>query len=108
MGRAKHDDILTIAASGDTTGALNVASRALGTIQIPAAMTGATLNIEGQSGVSETWVAVRDSAGTQLSVPATVSSIFRIPDGAFGCNVIRFVSSGTEAAARTLYVQLVS
>lgn len=88
--------------SANTTGIV-VNDKAFGTVHYPAALTGATLAIEGKCGADDDWAPILDSAGDPLTLTFTADSIQRLPDEAFGVNRIRLVSDDTEVAARTFY-----
>lgn len=106
MDRAYHDLSAVIASAGTQSNAIAIADRAFGSVQFPAAMTGASVTLEGQIGESTTWGQLLDSTGTQLAITVSANNIRRIPTEAFGCSRIRFVSASAEAAERTILVHL--
>jgi len=87
---------------------LAIGGMAFGALETPAAMTGATLAIEGRQGDADTWLPILDSSGTAQEITFAASSIIRVPDVVFACEHIRFVSASSEASERTLFLHVKS
>ena len=108
MGRRRYaNETITIALAGTQSTEVAVEAFAFGSLLFPAAMTGTKLLIEGKIGSSD-WSSIVDSSGTPLEITKTVDSIARIPDAAFGCSALRFVSDAVEGAERTFALHLQS
>jgi hypothetical protein len=103
----KRDEDLVpviIPISSTNSNAMKVDGQAFGAIEFPAAMTGATMSIEGRDGADAAWLPILSSVGTAQTIAFVASSIVRLPDVVFACRELRLVSDGTEAAERTLYL----
>ncbi len=96
VGRSVDDQrTVTIPSGGSNSGSLTPGEYSQGTFQTPAALTGTTITVQ-FSNDDTNWTA----AAAAISVSA--DSTYVIPADAFKAKYIRFVSNGTEAAARIL------
>ena len=98
----RRQEAIIIPISSSTSGPWVVDDMKSGSIKIPAAMTGTTLTIEGIVKAGDSFLPLNDAAEVALVMTFTVAEVFEIPSAAFSCWAIRFISNGTEAAARTL------
>lgn len=93
----------TIANGATVSDALELNGGTLVGLQIPVAMTGATLAIQCSLDGGATWFAVKDAAGTAKTVVANATGFYKFPPADFdGIYWLRFVSSSAEGADRTL------
>lgn len=76
-------------------------------VLIPAAMTGAMLDVQG-SHDGENFYNIYDKDGTQIQITALINTWRELPPAIFAFPYIRFVSAAAEGAARTLEVVLKS
>lgn len=94
--------VFTIAASGSTSGAVQVdENQAMTAILFPAAMTGTAVDIHG-SNDNVTFAPIYND-GVKLSAGFVASSWHQIaPAKTFGFRWLKVVSNGTEASAATI------
>ena len=104
LSREFRQEALTIAESASVSSDWVINDMAFGSLLMPAVLTGAVLAIEGIVKKGATFMPIRDSDGTVLTITHVADVNIRVPDAAFAFWAIRFVSDGTEAAARTLEV----
>ncbi len=99
-----------IAAGGTTTGVIETRDFGLTGIVLPAAMTQATLAIHACGTKGGTYVAVTDSDGNAITIPATASRAVGLSgaeaDAVAAYHFIKLVAPGAEAAERTIGVAL--
>ena len=105
--RITKEVAVTIADSASNSSGLAIDDCAYGMLEMPAAMTGSTLTVQGKT-ASGSFMNVVDSSGNTQTITFVASSMARIPDAAFGAREIRFVSSGTEDAERSFVAVLKS
>lgn len=97
---------VVIANGATTSGQFRVAEYNRGSIQVPAAITGASYTLE-VSNDGSTWDALKVAAGTAVSsVNWAADDILPLPSSVFDCLYARIVSAGAEGAARTFKVFL--
>jgi len=94
---------LTIAISTEESGAWDVGDISKGSLLMPAALTGSEYAVEGRFNTSDDFAPIA-VAGTLVTVTHVNDQIECLPEAVFACKQLRFVSDGTEAAARTLKV----
>ena len=94
----------TIAASGDTTGAIDTLGHTFLAVQIPSTMTGTALSVLGSRTKTGTFVDVHESGG-QVSRTFTANAIEILGEVALP-RFIKLKSNQTEAAERSLVVFL--
>jgi hypothetical protein len=95
----------TIAAAGTDSTAVNASKASLGAIQIPAAFTGATVEVQ-YSNDGSNWTAVPALIHESNPFAVAANGTYYIPALAFNARYIRFVSAGAEAAERSITVFL--
>lgn len=95
-------NVFTIAASGSTSGSIQIdENQALTAILFPAAMTGTAVDVHG-SNDNVTFAPIYND-GVKLTVTFVASSWHQIaPAKTFGFRWFKVVSNGTEASAATI------
>jgi hypothetical protein len=97
---------VTIANGASASNALDIREFASGMIRLPSAMTGTAFAIHGCDTVDGTFVAIEGTDGNALAMTFAVSTWMTVPEAVFGASYIKFVSNGTEGAARSLTLML--
>lgn len=95
----------TIAASGTTSGEVDLQGNALIGIIMPAAFTGANLKFQRADSSGGTFSAIYDDAGTELSIPCGTSRYIALNNKYLcfaGAQFVKVVSDSAEASARAL------
>lgn len=98
---------LTIASGGTTSGAVDLEGYQVVGIQTPSAMTGTSLTFTTPLGDTSTYIALYDKTNTQVSVTIATNAARHYelaPADFVGLDTLKVVSSGSEAAERTLYL----
>lgn len=105
-GLPPHAITATIAASGDTSGAVQIRGLHLCGIQMPAAFTGTGVSfLASADGV--TYQPAYDSGGTLISATVAASRYIALnPAALAGIEYLKVKSNGTEAAERALVLML--
>lgn len=95
-------ETLTIASGQTTSGAIAIGEYSNGSIQLPAALTGATLTAQ-VSNDNSTWANVKDTAGSDKgAITFVASKIIPLYSEIFNSKFLRFVSASSEGADRSL------
>ncbi len=99
-------ETVVIPNAGTTSGAFRVGEYNKGSIQVPAAITGASYTIH-VSNDGVTYAAVRAVAGTAIAaVNWAADNMLPIPAEVFSFKWAKIVSAGAEGAARSFSVML--
>lgn len=106
MSRETRIRTFTISASGTQSESIHTGGAAFASLEVPAAITGATFTIEGRHATDGTWRAITASDGTAVTITLAASKLVRFPDAAFPAQQLRIVSDQTEAAERTFTIYL--
>lgn len=106
MARASSTTV-TIASGQTTSQAIDVGEWLIAGIRTPAALTGTTMTFTGATKEAGTYLAIRDSAGTAISVTVSADDHIVIEPQTFaGVQWIKLVSGSSEAADREITLVL--
>lgn len=94
----------TIAASGTTSGAVDLEGLQLLGFIMPASLTGTTMTLTMSTEIAGTYVTVQDGDGADLSFAITASKYIPVPNLSLtrGLKFVKVVSGSSEAAAREI------
>lgn len=93
---------VVIAINTTTSGAICIQDYNAGSLQVPSAITGATLTVS-VSNDGTNYTSLQDAAGVAIAaIPVTANEACPLPAGAFNFKWMKLVSASSEAAARTI------
>lgn len=100
-----EDRKATIASGGGTSSAIDIAGFRSGGLSLPAAFTGTALTFQ-VSADGTTYQTVYKSDNNTDGLTVGQGRSYKIPDSVFGFRFMKIVSNGTEAADRTILLNL--
>lgn len=105
MAVVETNQTAVIAASGTTSGAVDLGDRTLTTLVFPATFTGATVTLQTAEKLTGTYQTLQDATGAAITYTVTQGKNTRIePKDSAGIRYFKVVSASTEGSSRTIGV----